>query len=53
MVFQLAFPDDDHPPAQAAEFSGVLLVVADIPREFLHPELPVGLGGGGLAGFYR
>ncbi len=50
MVFQLAFPDDDHPPGQAAEAAGVTAVVADMPREFFHPELPVGVGGGGEKG---
>ena len=46
MVFQLAFPDDDHPPAQAAEAADVPAVVGLVPREFLGPVLPVALGGG-------
>ena len=46
-VAELAFPDDGHVPAAAAEAAQVLAVVRDIPREFLRPEFPVGLGGGG------
>ena len=47
-VPELAFPDDPHAPAQTAEAPDVLLVVRDVPRELLRPELPVALGGGGL-----
>lgn len=47
MSFQPAFPDDDHPPAQAAEAADVPAVVGHVPREFFGPKLPVGLGGGG------
>lgn len=46
MLVQLAFPDDDHPPAQAAEAADVPAVVGHVPREFFGPVLPVGLGGG-------
>ena len=44
---ELAFPDDDHAPAQTADTGDVFLVVGDVPREFVRPEFPVGLGGGG------
>ena len=46
-VPELAFPDDQNLPAQAAEAADVLPVVRDIPRELLRPESPVALGGGG------
>lgn len=46
MSFQLAFPDDDHPPAQAAEAADVPAVVGHVPREFFGPVLLVALGGG-------
>lgn len=47
MSFQLAFPYDDHPPAQAAEAADVPAVVGHVPREFFGPVLLVALGGGG------
>ena len=46
-VAELAFPDDDDAPAAASETAQVPPVVRDVPREFVGPELPVGLGGGG------
>ena len=49
-VLELALPDDQHAPAPAAQLAGVLLVVRDIPRELVRPELPVVLGGGSKNG---
>mgnify|MGYP001099814085 CR=1 FL=1 len=43
---ELAFPDDGHAPAQAAEAADVPAVVRNVPGELLRPELPVALGGG-------
>ena len=46
-VLELAFPHHQHLPTQAAQLAQVLSVVRDIPREFVGPEFPVGLGDGG------
>ena len=42
----MAFPDDSHAPAEAAEAAEMLAVVRDVPRELVGPEFPVALGGG-------
>ena len=46
---ELAFPDHQDLPAQAAQPAAVLLVVRDVPGELVGPELPVGLFGGGVS----
>lgn len=44
-MLELAFPDDGHAPAEAAE---MLAVVRDVPRELVRPEFPVAFWGGGV-----
>ena len=46
-VPELAFPDREHAPAQAAELAPMFPVVGDIAGEFIRPEFPVALGGAG------
>lgn len=45
-MVELAFPDNDHAPAQTAKLTGVLPVIRDVPRKFVRPDFLVGLGGG-------
>lgn len=42
---KLAFPDNDHAPAQTTEPASVLSVVRDVPHKFVRPDVLVGLGG--------
>ena len=46
-VAERTFPDHQHLPTQAAQVAEVLAVVRDVPGEFVGPEFPVGLRGGG------